>query len=1089
MLQNNYPDPAQGAHEIRVGALLGPHDPFWVQVRDVIYKIVQQLGLTLVPLELFESIQVLEKMDPGGLIDELLAKDLDVLISQEIPIQVVHRILDSHIPIIYLSESQIRHPLFVSLHGLYEAAVIVGNFVVDKLKGHGRALCVGGLLEIGEDKGVSRIKGFCDTLNKRSDISVLHFPAYWSYDQSLPLVESVLRGFNTPFDAIFGISDSLALAARDAARNLGLLTAETVVVGINGDPLALAAIAEGSMSATVETSACDMARQSVDLACRAARKEALPGLYFHHPRLISKENVAEIALQKLVAIANIPTQLVGVNFQRETSRMRQLQVSAEINRRLGAVLDRKQLFKEITGLIQAHYGFDQVHFYTWREQEQLLVEDEVDCFPSRGKIVPACSGILGDAIQKREPVYIPDTYQSQRFPPDPLWPDTRTRVVLPVILGEKLVGLVDLHRKKPNLNVREEIFGLRALADYLGVVFRNAELFTEALHARQAAEQADQLKTRLLASVSHELRTPLNIILGYSQSALSDPNPYDIELPEALRHDLHYIYQSGEHLLRIINDLLDLSRAEIGELYLVPEVIDTSGFLEDVFKSVASHPPGEPGVVWNLKVPARLPVIQADLVRLRQIILNLLSNAAKFTNQGEICLGAQVEPPHLHIWVRDTGLGIPIEEQERIFEPFRTVNRASSRQREGIGLGLNITRRLVALHGGSMLLESQPGIGSTFHIYLPLPTLAGQPMLVEETNGRSAFVVISTGEVVPQEISNFCCANKLEMVFLHNDDKLDDLWRDLQPAGLAWDLSEANMYEWNIIQRLRTHNQFAHLPFVLFSREQDGDGGSAGLTNVLFKPFSNQSFLDYLDCLLPMANGGFVWIVDDDPQTREFYQRMVNDALPGHPLRLLENGRQALELIELEIPEFVILDLVMPEVDGFQVLKQLRSNQKTCRVPVMVISGKFFTYEDIEKLNYARVTLHAKSIFSTDEVIASLQKSFSGEKALNQPTSLVVKQILVYLQQNYSQSISRRELAQSVGVTENYLSQIFRLELGITPWDCLNRIRINKAKEYLLNSEQTVTKIACQVGFNDPAYFSRVFKKMVGVSPQAFRLR
>jgi YesN/AraC family two-component response regulator len=156
-------------------------------------------------------------------------------------------------------------------------------------------------------------------------------------------------------------------------------------------------------------------------------------------------------------------------------------------------------------------------------------------------------------------------------------------------------------------------------------------------------------------------------------------------------------------------------------------------------------------------------------------------------------------------------------------------------------------------------------------------------------------------------------------------------------------------------------------------------------------------------------------------------------------------------------------------------------------VPVIVISGKLLTFEDIEKLNYARVILHTKDILSPEESILSLQGSFSGEQGLSQPTSLLVKQSVAYLQQNYANSISRCELAQFVGVTENYLSQIFRQELGITPWDCLNRLRIQKAKEYLLNSQHSVTEIACQVGFNDSAYFSRVFKKMVGVSPQAYR--
>ena len=285
--------------EIRVGALLGPHDPFWVQVREAVYSAVQERGMTLVPLELFESPQILVNVDPASMVDELLAENLDAIISQEIPFQVVQQVLDQGVPVIYLSESERRHPLFVSLHGLYDAAWMVGEYIAEKLNGHGRALCVGGLLEPGEDKGVSRIKGFCDALRKTPDIAVMHLPAYWRYEDALPIIESGMKGLAAPIHALFGISDSLALAARDAARSSGILKPETVVVGINGDPLALAAIAEGTMSATVETSVVKMARNATELALKAAQGEPLPSVYYHHNRLITRENVKEVALEKL----------------------------------------------------------------------------------------------------------------------------------------------------------------------------------------------------------------------------------------------------------------------------------------------------------------------------------------------------------------------------------------------------------------------------------------------------------------------------------------------------------------------------------------------------------------------------------------------------------------------------------------------------------------------------------------------------------------------------------------------------------------------------------------------------------------------
>ncbi len=261
------------------------------------------------------------------------------------------------------------------------------------------------------------------------------------------------------------------------------------------------------------------------------------------------------------------------------------------------------------------------------------------------------------------------------------------------------------------------------LRGHLSSALRSAELVQIALEAEAKAKKSDLLKTNLLANVSHELRTPLNIILGLSQIALSTPNSYGIELPSQLSTDLQYIYSSGEHLIRLINDLLDVSRAEIGELDLCYEPVAPRALLTELFETFLETSAGKQTTVdLSLEVPDHLPMLYADPVRLRQILMNLLSNALKFTQRGKIILGADVQLPHVHFWVSDTGSGISPNLQERIFEPFVKAEQPGPR-REGIGLGLNITRRLVALHGGSITLDSLPEHGSTFHVYIPLPGL------------------------------------------------------------------------------------------------------------------------------------------------------------------------------------------------------------------------------------------------------------------------------------------------------------------------------------------------------------------------------
>jgi YesN/AraC family two-component response regulator len=210
--------------------------------------------------------------------------------------------------------------------------------------------------------------------------------------------------------------------------------------------------------------------------------------------------------------------------------------------------------------------------------------------------------------------------------------------------------------------------------------------------------------------------------------------------------------------------------------------------------------------------------------------------------------------------------------------------------------------------------------------------------------------------------------------------------------------------------------------------------------------------------------------------------------LPNYPIRTAENGVAALACMAEEVPCLVILDLMMPEVDGFEVLDQMRSDQETRRVPVLVLSGRMLTLEDIKRLEgHALVTVQSKDILSEDETVEALQRILSGADALPPYTSALVKRILAYFHQNYDRPISRREVAEALGVSENHLTRIFGREIGLSPWDYLNRYRVKQAKELLLRTNDSISSVALQVGFDDPAYFSRVFRKQVGVSPSAFR--
>ena len=613
---------------------------------------------------------------------------------------------------------------------------------------------------------------------------------------------------------------------------------------------------------------------------------------------------------------------------------------------------------------------------------------------------------------------------------------------------------------------------------------KGALLLQEAQQARQAAEKADRIKTRLLANVSHELRIPLNIILGYSRDALEEPYPYGEAPPQTLLNGLKHIYSSAEHQLRVINDLLDLSRAEIDELDLYPELIDPRPLFQDAFDSIA-HSVAKSTVTWQLQLPNRLPMVQADPVRLRQILLNLLSNASKFTDHGEIILGAQVEPPHLHLWVQDTGEGISSVMQKRIFEPFLTVEHANRRQ-GGIGLGLSITRRLVALHYGSMKLESQPGHGSTFHVYLPLPNLANKTMPVTNQT-HPVLLLLSAADSPTNEIVELSRRQGLVIQRLHAGDDLDAVLSNVQPAAMAWDLAGANANDWAIVRRIRNHPRLSQLPFILYGQGESANI-SIGLTSVLVKPINAPTLLDAINTLSSQDMTGPILIVDDDPVARQAHQNMILQGMPDYPVCVVNDGAAALTAMADQVPSLVLLDLMMPEMDGFDVLDRMRANPHTLTVPVVILTSKVLNLDDIKRIEqHTQVVVQSKGVLADDEIVAALHRSLFGTELLPLQISMLVKRAVAYMHQNYTRPFARREVAEAIGVSENYFSRLFNQELGLLPWDYLNRFRVCQAKELFRRTQGSVKSVSSQVGFKDPKYFSRVFRKLTGLSPNEFR--
>jgi AraC-like DNA-binding protein len=387
-----------------------------------------------------------------------------------------------------------------------------------------------------------------------------------------------------------------------------------------------------------------------------------------------------------------------------------------------------------------------------------------------------------------------------------------------------------------------------------------------------------------------------------------------------------------------------------------------------------------------------------------------------------------------------------------------------------------------------MRLESEPGLGSTFHVYLPLPSLSDRPAALPAT--AQALLLLSAQQQPAAEILEFSHRQGLEIHPVRAGDDLEALLAEIQPVALAWDLTGASAGpdDWALVQRVRKHPRLSQLPFILYGHEPaTPPAAPVGVTSVVVKPVGGEALAEAIGRLRPVGAAGPILIVDDDPATRERYRILIERKLPGYPVRVAENGTAALVVMTQETPGLVVLDLMMPGMDGFEVLDWMRAEPRTRGVPVLVLSNRLLTLEDVRRLErHAQVTLQSKDILGDDEIAAALHQSLFG-KALPAQTGALVKRALAYFHQHYAQPLSRAEIARAIGVSGSYLTKIFRKELGISPWEYLNRYRIKQAKELLRQTDKSVTAIAFEVGFNDPAYFNRVFHKIVGKSPGRYR--
>jgi PAS domain S-box-containing protein len=401
----------------------------------------------------------------------------------------------------------------------------------------------------------------------------------------------------------------------------------------------------------------------------------------------------------------------------------QLQLASATAQRLSGILEPERLMTETVQQLQERFGLYHVHLYLLDETGQRLVVRAGSGNVGRLLIAEAHAIPLGtqrslvaEAARRRDVVKVDDVADDPLFLANPRLPDTRSEVAVPLVVRERLLGVLDVQDDSPGRFGAADVDTFRALAGQVAVALDNARLYDDALRVADRLRELDRLKSEFLANMSHELRTPLNSILGYAELLLLGLNG---QLDTETVQDIQTIYDNGQQLLGLINDILDLAKIEAGHLRLDLGPVDVATVLGEVKTANGVLVLNKP-IQLHLAVEQNLPPVRADRLRLAQILNNLVSNAVKFTAQGDVWLRARPDDGFVAIDVADSGIGIAPEDVADIFDKFHQIDGSFTRRARGSGLGLAITDHLVQMHGGTLGVTSTLGVGSTFTVRLPM---------------------------------------------------------------------------------------------------------------------------------------------------------------------------------------------------------------------------------------------------------------------------------------------------------------------------------------------------------------------------------
>ncbi|TPE54688.1 response regulator [Maribrevibacterium harenarium] len=515
-----------------------------------------------------------------------------------------------------------------------------------------------------------------------------------------------------------------------------------------------------------------------------------------------------------------------------------------------------------------------------------------------------------------------------------------------LVLFYFLLGRIERRIQSGEMTILQERDRSESLRMNAESLREEAELHREAAEsARDAAEKASAVKSEFLAKMSHELRTPLNAIIGLSEMMHEDAKEFgDDDYVEPLER----VIRSSKHLLNLINEILDISKIEAGKMELHNEQVNFDALLEDVAATARPLIQNKP-IELKLELE-KIGTVYGDPTRIKQILLNLMSNAAKFTDSGSVTLSAQMLEETISVAIKDTGPGMSEEQMATLFADFVQLDSKSNRKHEGTGLGLAISRKFARMMGGDISVASREGEGSCFTVHLPLPRSEGgvKPLApFKSSTTQRTILIIEDDDVCAKLISKHFAKN-FRLLYAKDGVEALRIARDEQVDLITLDVEMPLLNGWDTLAAIKADKALADIPVVIISVDDDKTRGFAlGVDDYVIKPIGNEDMQRILGRFHSVAveRSLDVLLVDDSGEIRIAARRILEKS--GATVREAGNGIEALARVNERKPDFVLLDLMMPQMDGFEFLDTLRNSDAFKELPVYVMTA--MTLTDVQK--------------------------------------------------------------------------------------------------------------------------------------------